>query len=47
MTNASPATSSRDITDLVSKGILVLGNAAGRSTYYDLAIAGWGWHSAE
>jgi Fic family protein len=47
MTGASPATSSRDITDLVSKGILVLGNAAGRSTYYNLAIAGWGWHAPE
>lgn len=47
MTGASPATSSRDITDLLSKGILVLGNAAGRSTYYNLAIAGWGWQSAE
>ncbi|MBM5811753.1 MAG: Fic family protein [Gammaproteobacteria bacterium] len=46
MTGASPATSSRDITDLVSKGILVLGNAAGRSTYYNLAIAGWSWHPA-
>jgi len=46
MTGASPATSSRDITDLVSKGILVSGNAAGRSTYYNLAIAGWGWSSA-
>jgi Fic family protein len=47
MTGASPATSSRDITDLVRKGILVLGSAAGRSTYYNLAIAGWGWHTAE
>lgn len=47
MTGASSATSSRDITDLVSKGILVLGNAAGRSTYYNLAIAGWGWHSSD
>lgn len=45
MTGASPATSSRDITDLVSKGLLVPGGAAGRSTYYSLAIAGWGWHS--
>lgn len=47
MTGASPATSSRDITDLISKGILVLGKAAGRSTYYNLAIAGWGWSSAK
>jgi Fic family protein len=47
MTGTSPATSSRDITDLISKGILVMGKAAGRSTYYNLAIAGWEWHSAE
>ena len=47
MTGASPATSSRDITDLVSKGILVLGDAGGRSTYYDLAIPGWGWAPGE
>lgn len=33
MIGASPGTSSRDITDLVSKGILVLGDAAGRSIY--------------
>jgi Fic family protein len=45
MTGASPATSSRDISDLISKGILVLGDAAGRSTYYDLAVPGWGWPS--
>jgi hypothetical protein len=42
---ASPATASRDITDLISKGLLVLGDAAGRSTYYNLAIPGWGWRS--
>ncbi len=47
MTGASPATASRDITDLVSKGILVLGDAAGRSTYYNLAIPGWGWQPGE
>ncbi len=43
MTGASPATASRDVADLVSKEILVLGDAAGRSTYYNLAISGWGW----
>jgi Fic family protein len=43
MTGASPATASRDITDLMGKGILTLGAAAGRSTYYNLAIPGWGW----
>lgn len=45
MTSASPATASRDITDLVSKRILVPGDAAGRSTYYNLAIPGWSWQS--
>ncbi len=47
MTSASPATASRDISDLVGKGFLVLGNAAGRSTYYDLALPGWGWRSTK
>ncbi len=47
MTSASPATASRDISDLVGKGFLVLGNAAGRSTYYDLAVPGWGWRSTK
>ncbi|MFV2082132.1 MAG: Fic family protein, partial [bacterium] len=36
MTGASRATVHRDISDLVDKGILVTGEAGGRSTYYDL-----------
>jgi Fic family protein len=43
MTSASPVTAWRDIGDLVMKGLLVKGAAAGRSTCYNLAIAGWGW----
>ena len=43
MTDASPATASRDLADLVAKGLLVPGAAGGRSTYYDLAIPGWAW----
>ncbi len=43
MTGAASATAWRDINDLVGKGLLVKGAAAGRSTYYDLAIPGWGW----
>ena len=40
LTGASKATASRDIADLVSNGMLVPGDAAGRSTHYHLAIAG-------
>jgi Fic family protein len=43
MTSSSPVTAWRDIDDLVTKGLLVKGAAAGRSTYYNLAIPGWGW----
>jgi len=43
MTGVSSVTAWRDIDDLLGKGLLVKGAAAGRSTYYDLAIAGWGW----
>jgi Fic family protein len=46
MTGASPATASRDIADLVAKGLLAPGAAGGRSTYYDLAIRGWEWRPA-
>jgi Fic family protein len=42
-TAASKPTATRDIADLVGKGLLVPGKAAGRSTYYNLAIPGWGW----
>jgi len=47
MTSASRATASRDISALINKGVLVPGAAAGRSTYYDLSIPGWGWKSAD
>jgi Fic family protein len=43
MTGASRATATRDITELVASGVLVRGRAAGRSTYYDLAMPGWAW----
>ncbi|MCM2311706.1 MAG: Fic family protein [Steroidobacteraceae bacterium] len=43
MTGTSRATAIRDIGGLVSAGLLVPGQAAGRSTYYDLAIPGWEW----
>jgi len=45
-TDASKATATRDIADLVNKGLLVPGKAAGRSTYYNLALPGWGWPSS-
>jgi Fic family protein len=43
MTRASSATATRDIADLVRKGLLEAGSAGGRSAYYNLAIPGWGW----
>jgi Fic family protein len=43
MTGAACATAWRDIDDLLGKGLLVKGAGADRSTYYDLAIPGWGW----
>lgn len=36
MTKSSPDTALRDITDLVSKGILIKADSGGRSTYYKL-----------
>jgi hypothetical protein len=35
-------TSNRDLVDLVEKHLLVR-EGAGRSTYYNLTIPGWGW----
>ena len=35
-------TANRDLSDLVEKQLLVRGGA-GRSTYYNLALPGWGW----
>lgn len=43
LTGVSPATAWRDIADLVDKGLLAPGSAAGRSTFYNLAIPGWAW----
>jgi Fic family protein len=43
MTGASAATAWRDIEDLLKKGLIDHGDAAGRSTYYNLAIPGWAW----
>ncbi len=43
MTGTASATAWRDIDDLLGKGLLVKGAGAGLSTYYDLAIPGWGW----
>ncbi len=42
-TGASKATATRDIADLVAKGLLAAGDAAGRSTHYNLTIPGWQW----
>jgi Fic family protein len=42
LTGASTATATRDIGDLVQKGLLWRGDAAGRSTYYEIAVPGWG-----
>ena len=44
LTGASRATSSRDLTELEDKGIL-LRAGSGRSTRYYLAISGWGKQS--
>jgi Fic family protein len=43
MTRASTATATRDIADLVRKGLLAPGEGAGRATHYNLAIPGWAW----
>lgn len=45
MTGVSKATATRDMGGLVTAGLLAAGRAAGRSTYYDLAIAGWEWRA--
>ena len=45
MTGVSTVTAWRDIEALVQRGLLVSGTAGGRSTYYDLALPGWGWRS--
>ncbi len=47
LTGASPNTASRDIAGLVQRGLLVPGPGRGRSTHYNLAIAGWEWRAPE
>lgn len=42
LTGAAGATATRDLTALADGGLLIK-RGAGRSTYYDLAIVGWGW----
>ena len=42
LTKAINITASRDLADLVSKQLLMR-EGAGRSTYYNLTIPGWGW----
>ena len=40
---AAGATATRDLTELVEKGLMVK-RGAGRSTHYELALDGWEWH---
>jgi Fic family protein len=42
LTGTTGITATRDLTALADRGLLVR-HGAGRSTYYDLAIPGWGW----
>ena len=42
LTGATGITATRDLSALASHGLLVR-RGAGRSTYYDLAMPGWGW----
>jgi Fic family protein len=42
LTKAKYLTANRDLVDLVAKQLLVR-EGAGRSTYYNLTIPGWGW----
>jgi Fic family protein len=43
MTGASRPTATRDIQELVARGLLVAAAAGGRSARYDIAIPGWAW----
>jgi len=47
MTGISPATAWRDIEDILRKGMITQGQGAGRATYYNLAIPGWGWSASK
>jgi Fic family protein len=42
LTKAKYITANRDLVDLVAKQLLIR-EGAGRSTYYNLTIPGWGW----
>ena len=42
ITKAASATATRDLTELVDKGLLVR-RGAGRSTHYELVLEGWEW----
>jgi len=44
ITKAAGATATRDLTELVEKGLMVR-RGAGRSTHYELALDGWEWQS--
>ena len=46
LTGATSVTASRDLSELVTKGLLVRAGS-GRSTYYNLAIPGWQWSPRE
>jgi len=43
MTGASRPTATRDIQELVARGLLLAAAAGGRSARYDIAIPGWAW----
>lgn len=42
LTRASPITATRDLAELTANGLLVR-EGEGRATFYNLAMAGWGW----
>jgi Fic family protein len=43
LAGGATATATRDLTDLLAKGLLKRAAAAGRSVHYNLAIPGWEW----
>lgn len=45
LSGTSTATTSRDLADLVKKGLIVPAGGGGRSTRYNVAIPGWEWHA--
>jgi Fic family protein len=46
LTGATSVTASRDLSELVTEGLLVRAGS-GRSTHYNLAIPGWAWSPSE